>query len=333
MRKTDFSGNAASRQSFSERAETRSRPNGFSTITRPRSARPTADSPSTTDGKHRRRDRQVEHGQRTFGELLGQRLVERRVAVVADLHGQVLGHVGEGALVHAAVGGALDGVARVIAQLVVVPGRAGHPDHGHAEAAGDAHLVDRREQLLAGKVAGGAEQHHRVGPPATAVARRHDRRGTVNHVLSPVCHLARPPGLGSHRRGADRSSSSKCSLRPRRPARRPSASNEVVVSNALAPAIILLVILAGTRAQGQPPRARRARTRRPATRASTTTAALRCPSGATCQAVRPSSRDGASTTRAAGSPPATIEPRATPPAGRRRRGRAPRPRRRRARRR
>ena len=48
MRKIESSGNTDRATRFSSRAEARSRPNGFSTITRAPSARPARPSPSIT---------------------------------------------------------------------------------------------------------------------------------------------------------------------------------------------------------------------------------------------------------------------------------------------
>jgi hypothetical protein len=49
-------------------------------------------------------------------------------------------------------------------QALVVPGRPGDADDGHAEPAGPRHLVQRREQLLAHQVTGRPEQHDRIRP-------------------------------------------------------------------------------------------------------------------------------------------------------------------------
>lgn len=46
----------------------------------------------------------------------------------------------------------------------------GHADHGHVEVAALDHRLEGRKDLLAGEVAGGAEQHERVGPGRRSVA-------------------------------------------------------------------------------------------------------------------------------------------------------------------
>jgi len=56
-----------------------------------------------------------------------------------------------------------DGVVRVLAEAFIVPVAASHPDHRHREVAVVFQAVQRREQLALAEVAGGAEQHQRVG--------------------------------------------------------------------------------------------------------------------------------------------------------------------------
>jgi hypothetical protein len=112
----------------------------------------------------RRRDGEVED--RPLGALQPDRelVVQRRVAVVADQHRQALGQLPEGRLVHRTAAGRLDGGAGVLPQPLVLPGRAGHPDHGDAEPTDLRHLVERGHQLLAHQVARRPEQDDRVRP-------------------------------------------------------------------------------------------------------------------------------------------------------------------------
>ena len=56
-----------------------------------------------------------------------------------------------------------DRLVGVLAELVVGPVAAGHADHGHLQHARAFELVQRREQLALGEVAGGAEQHECIG--------------------------------------------------------------------------------------------------------------------------------------------------------------------------
>jgi len=90
-------------------------------------------------------------------------------AVVAADHSEPAGEVVECVGVDVTDGGT-DGVGGVVAQLVVVPVRRGHAHDREIEVPGRGQVVERGEQLLAGQVAGGSEQHERVG-----ATRAHDR--------------------------------------------------------------------------------------------------------------------------------------------------------------
>ena len=57
-----------------------------------------------------------------------------------------------------------DAVAGARLQLLEVPGVEGDADHRLGQRALGDHLVKRRKYLLVGEVAGGAEEHQRVGP-------------------------------------------------------------------------------------------------------------------------------------------------------------------------
>ena len=58
----------------------------------------------------------------------------------------------------------LDAVAGAAAELLERPARLGDADDRHVEAAAPDHRLQRREDLLVGEVAGGAEEDERVGP-------------------------------------------------------------------------------------------------------------------------------------------------------------------------
>ena len=117
MRKIVVLGeHACARWLLSSRADARSRPNGFSTTTRPRAVSPTDCQPLDDVGEHRRRDRQVEHRPLRAGQPGGQLVVHRRVAVVAHQHRQALQQLAGGGLVDRALLGLLHGAARVLAQ-------------------------------------------------------------------------------------------------------------------------------------------------------------------------------------------------------------------------
>ena len=68
MRKIESSGNAERATRLSSRAEARSRPNGFSTITRARVGQARAAEPLDHRPEQRGRDREVERGARRVAE-------------------------------------------------------------------------------------------------------------------------------------------------------------------------------------------------------------------------------------------------------------------------
>ena len=57
----------------------------------------------------------------------------------------------------------VEAVARARAELLEVQPGFGHADDRHVEVAAPDHGLQRREDLLVGQVAGGAEEHQRVG--------------------------------------------------------------------------------------------------------------------------------------------------------------------------
>ena len=67
----------------------------------------------------------------------------------------------------------------VLPEVVVGPVAPGDADDGHVELASALHVVERREQLSLGEVAGGAEQHEGIGlrQPPTEPRRRAALRG------------------------------------------------------------------------------------------------------------------------------------------------------------
>ena len=84
----------------------------------------------------------------------------------------------------------LEAVARPGLELVEVPAGLGHADHRHVEVAALHHRLQRREDLLVGQVAGGAEEHQRVGVGSVV----HDRLRHVRRLLEV------PAELEAHRR-------------------------------------------------------------------------------------------------------------------------------------
>jgi hypothetical protein len=96
-----------------------------------------------------------------------ERLVQRAegldVAVVAVDIAERVGERDERAVVVHAAAVLLDAVASTLAEVVDAPVRRRHPDHWHCELPALRHGVERREDLLVGEVAGGAEEDQRVG--------------------------------------------------------------------------------------------------------------------------------------------------------------------------
>ena len=80
--------------------------------------------------------------------------------------------------------------ARPRLELVEIPARLGHADHRHVEVAALHHRLQRREDLLVGQIARGAEEHQRVGM---------SRRSWCVHLsLRRLLHVAAE--LEAHRR-------------------------------------------------------------------------------------------------------------------------------------
>ena len=187
MRNTLSGGNTSSTIWLSSRADCRSCPNGFSMTTRrqPSSAvaRPCFLSWDTTTGKSAGRDREVERVV-AVGALL---LVELAHRVAEPLPGGVVVELarhepdaGHELLpdrlaprrARAVLGGLLD-ERRELLVAEVLPGEADEGESGRQQAA-VGQVVDGRDELLAGQVAGDAEQDQaaRAGDPGQAAVLR-----------------------------------------------------------------------------------------------------------------------------------------------------------------
>ena len=161
MRNTRDSSKALCRIAFSCCADAKSRPNGFSTITRAPRVQSARCELLDDRAEQRRRDREVVRGMDGAVELAAQRGERRRVGVVAVDVAQQRQELRERRLVDAAV--LREAVARPRAELVEVPARLRDADDGHVEVPAPDHRLQRREDLLVREIAGGAEEHERVG--------------------------------------------------------------------------------------------------------------------------------------------------------------------------
>ncbi len=108
-----------------------------------------------------RRDGQIVRRMRDAGELAAQRRERRRIAVVAVDVAQPGAQPGEGVAVQPAV--FLDAVLRPRPQLVERPARLGHADDRHVQLPAPGHRLERRKDLLERQIAGGSEEHQRIG--------------------------------------------------------------------------------------------------------------------------------------------------------------------------
>ena len=142
-------------------AEARSRPKGFSTITRAPLAQPDLSRPSIDGGEHAGRDGQVVRGMLRRAEQFAQRREGGRIVVIAVDVLQELDQFGEGGRIEAAVLG--QAVLGAGAELLERPAGFGDADHGHVKISAQDHLLQRREDLLVGEIAGGAEEYQGVG--------------------------------------------------------------------------------------------------------------------------------------------------------------------------
>ena len=136
-------------------------PNGFSTMTRAPLVQP--DLAELLDDQPEQRGRDGEVVRRPLGgaELLADGLEGRRVLVVAVDVAQQAAQLVERRGIEPAV--LLEAVARPGPELVEVPAGLGHADDRHVEVAALHHRLQRREDLLVGQIAGGAEEDQGVG--------------------------------------------------------------------------------------------------------------------------------------------------------------------------
>ena len=125
------------------------------------------------DGReHVRRDRHVEHGDlasRSWSSVSASdcHVVRRRVVALDEVEPPA--HVVDDGLVGVLDVGD-DRLPGVGPEVVVGPVAAGDADDRHLQLAAPHEVVERREQLALGEVAGGAEQHEGVGRAAGARA-------------------------------------------------------------------------------------------------------------------------------------------------------------------
>ena len=126
-------------------AEARSRPNGFSTITRAPWVQSALASCSTTVPNSDRRDGEVVRRPLRRTELLADGLEGCRIVVVAVDVAQQTGQLLERRRIDAAAV-LLEAVARPRLELVELPAGLGHADHGHVEVAPLEHRLQRRER-------------------------------------------------------------------------------------------------------------------------------------------------------------------------------------------
>src|SRR5262245_11494757 len=107
------------------------------------------------------RDGQVVRRVTRIPQLLSQALEGPRIAVIAVDVAQRADHAGERIGIEAAV--PLDAVAGTRLQLVARPAGLGDADHRDVEVAAAGQSLESWKDLLVGEVAGGSEEHERVG--------------------------------------------------------------------------------------------------------------------------------------------------------------------------
>jgi hypothetical protein len=113
------------------------------------------------DREHARRDREVMNRMFRVAELFAERGERREVAVVAIDVLEEADQLRERRLVDTAVLG--EALARSVAQLIEIPPGFRDTDDRHGQPAGAHERLERRKDLLVRQVAGGAEEHERVG--------------------------------------------------------------------------------------------------------------------------------------------------------------------------
>src|SRR5580698_1657106 len=179
MRNIEDSSKTSCKVASSCRALARSRPNGFSTITRASSAQPEAFSPCAT-----------------LANMLGGQFAEALFVVAA-------------AIFHA--------VARPLLELVQVPPAARDADDGNIQPAATNHGVERGKNLFVRQVAGGAEEDEGVGlrfihGPLDLSCRRSCAISSINSTANatPARFSSRSRSRRTARRARRRASPLKC---------------------------------------------------------------------------------------------------------------------------
>ena len=190
MRKIDASSKSPSRMRLRARAEARSVPNGFSTMTRAPLAQPDLAELFHDHPEQHGRDGEVVRRALGRPSSLRDGLERGRIVVVAVHVAQQARQLGEGRRVEAAV--LLDAVLRPRLELVQGPARLGHADHRRLQVAAADHRLQRREDLLVRQVARGAEEDQGVG---VGVAHR---GSSVARYWPPFLEV--PAELETHRR-------------------------------------------------------------------------------------------------------------------------------------
>ena len=162
MRKIESSGNTVCATRLSSRAEARSRPNGFSTITRAFSAKFAAPKPFDHRLEERGGDGQVVCGVRGATQLLFDRRECARVVIIPTHVLEQGQKMAEGPLVIDPAR-SLDAVGNAFVQLRQTPLGEGDADDRDLEITSLHHGIERREDHLVGEIARHTEEHQRVG--------------------------------------------------------------------------------------------------------------------------------------------------------------------------
>ena len=162
MRKMSLSTNVPSRIRFRLRADTRSWPKGFSTMTRAPLAHPDSSQLFHDGAEEGGRDCQVMRGVLCAAERASDRLEGRRVLVVAVNILKQSAQLVE-RLTDQSSAVLLDALLRARAQLIEGPAGLGYTDDRHVEVAALGHRLQRGKDLLVGQIARGSEEYERVG--------------------------------------------------------------------------------------------------------------------------------------------------------------------------
>ena len=146
---------------LSSRAEARSRPNGFSTMTRACSAKLRGAKPFDHRLEERGRDGQVVRRAPSATQLLFYRRERARVFIIPTHVLEQGQKMAEGALVIDPAR-SLDAVRHAFVQTLQTPLREGDADYRDLEVASFHHRIERREDHLVGEIARHTEEHQRV---------------------------------------------------------------------------------------------------------------------------------------------------------------------------